>query len=71
MQNIRFSQSINLEVTYDVSFPSDWSQERIHEALREFPAIVTVDTVDNLLPEGVVSNETKVDGVDINSIQVW
>lgn len=72
MKNIRFTQSINLSVTVEVSVPDDLSDEDIHELAKEFPLGVTLYSPqgDNL-PTGTELLSQKLDGAEITDAQVW
>lgn len=72
MKNIRFTQSINLSVTVEVSVPDDMSDEDIHELARNCPLEVMVDyPTSDELPDDVVYISQKIDGAEITDGQVW
>jgi hypothetical protein len=70
MQNIKFVQSVTITVTFDMSFPSEWTLQQILENIKDTTTDISAHVLPETLPLGVVSNSTSVDDIIINHSEI-
>ena len=67
MQNIQFVQSVTSTVTFELSFPDEWTDQQILESLKDVTTNITAVILPETLPQGVIDNGITVDDITINS----
>lgn len=71
MKTIRFTQSINVSVTIEVSVPEDLNEDEAFDLARDFPTLVTVDVDPYSKDEDITVESISLDGAEVTDAQVW
>lgn len=71
MKTIRFTQSINLSVTVEVTVPDEWNEHDLSDYAKEFPVAISVAVSPEHHDDLVTVDGVSMDYAEITDAQVW
>lgn len=71
MKTIRFTQSINLSVTVEVTVPEEWNEADLSDYAKEFPTSISVGVSPEFHDDLVTVDGVSMDHAETTDAQVW